>query len=50
TFPGKGSWINLLPYALVTGLILGAGLHPLAAMACGVGLRLLLPEGNRWNC
>ena len=50
TFPGKGSWINLLPYALVIGLILGAGLHPLAAMACGVGLRLLLPEGNRWNC
>lgn len=47
---GKGRWINLLPYALVIGLILWAGLHPLLAMACGVGLRLLLPEGNRWTC
>lgn len=50
TFTGKGRWLNLLPYALVIALILWAGLHPLAAMACGVGLRLLLPEGTRWSC
>jgi chromate transporter len=47
---GKARWINFLPYALVIALILWAGLHPLVAMACGVGLRLVLPEGNRWNC
>ncbi len=47
---GKGRWINVLPYALVISLILWAGLHPLVAMACGVGLRFVLPEGNRWNC
>ena len=47
---GKGKWINILPYALVVGLILFAGLHPLLAMACGVGLRLVLPEENRWAC
>ncbi len=47
---GKGKWINVLPYALVVGLILWAGLHPLVAMACGVGLRLVLPEENRWTC
>jgi chromate transporter len=50
TFKGKGNWINLLPYALVIGLILKAGLHPLAAMACGVAIRFLLPEKTPWNC
>jgi len=46
----KGRWSNALPYALVIGLILWAGLHPLIAMVCGVGLRLVLPEDNRWTC
>lgn len=50
TFTGKAGWINLLPYVLVIGLILVARLHPLAAMACGVGLRLVLPGENRWSC
>jgi chromate transporter len=46
----KGRRSNVLPYALVIGLILWAGLHPLIAMVCGVGLRLVLPEDHRWNC
>ena len=46
----RGRRLNILPYGLVVGLILFLGLHPLIAMACGVALKLVLPEENRWTC
>ncbi len=48
TLIGKGRWVNWIPYALVVGLILAFGLHPLAAMACGVALKCLMPERWPW--